>query len=150
MADAITSILGASGEAPEPALRNSLLALGFAQLILSLESLQRAETRVFNLSLADPAYDAELTRVEDLWADCAARLDLLADLPIATAPAGAPLVQIARLMQGWLLARRTCADQVGAPWLAREASKLIPCGETRLGWQTGLLIKQALSLSFRR
>ncbi len=146
MADLITNILRASGEAPDPALRSSRLAQGFARLILCLTSLQRAEAQVFEMSLADPAYDRELTRVEALWAECAERLDLLSHPPMPSEPALAPIVQTARLMRTWLSARSIYPDTVGAPWLAREASRLIPHGQSRLAWQTGVLIKQALAL----
>lgn len=146
MADAITTILRRNGEAPDPALQRCLLAQGFARLILDLASLQRAEARVFALSLAEPEHGAWLAEVEVLRDECAERLALLSDPPVEFEASSAPLVQAARLMQRWLAARSTHPDEVGAPWLSREATRMMPRGESRLSWQTGLLVRKGLGL----
>lgn len=146
MADAITTILRRHGEAPDPALQRCHLAQGFARLILSLASLQRAEARVFALSLAEPEHGAWLAEVEVIRDECAERLALLSDPPVEIEPTAAPLVQAARLMQHWLAARSTYPDEVGAPWLSRAATRMMPRGESRLSWQTGVLLQKGLSL----
>lgn len=114
MADAITIILRGTGEAPDPALQGCRVAQGFGRLILCLAALQRAEARVFQTSLGDPDHEARLTEVEALWAECSDRLALFAYPPMEPEPAAVPVVRAARLMQGWLAARSTFANQVGA------------------------------------
>ena len=146
MADALTTILRPSREAPDAALRACPHAQAFARLILCLVALQRAEARFFATSLADASHADRLAACDGLRDDMAARVSRLACLPTDPATAAAPLVSAARLMAAWLEARAAHDDAAGAAFLAREAQALKHRGESAAAWQVGYLVAKALTL----
>lgn len=142
MADDLTIILRASGEAPADALRTPMGDL-FARLVMRLTELRRAEAALFATSFADPAHAARLARSENLWQHVT---DLLGDAchtACRRGTADGPLVSAMDLMDRWLQLQPGRVPVDAGAQFAAEAARILPRGESVVAYQASFLISLA-------
>ena len=139
MADALTTILRPMGEAPHASLRASCIVQAFARVILCLRGARRAAT---GGGKGGKDLQTNSAARNEVRAELAARLDLIADPAVSVGPAEVPLIAAARLMLDDLNGR---SRGFGLSAIARTEVPSGPRGESDSSRQVGYLVAEALS-----
>lgn len=145
MADDLTIILRASREAPADALYGSA-GHAFAALVRRLERLCRAEAALHATSLADPAYDVQLTLSESVRGEVEVQLDHLLMQPLVADPVSQLLRSAAVVMHEWHYSPVAPDVETDLSALAHEVAMRLPDCTATEAKQVQLLIGQALAL----
>lgn len=139
MADALTTILRPTGEAPDATLHGSCIVQAFARAVLCLHGFRRGGTLRGEGRRNTPSVNAS-DFFSELRAELAARLDLIAEPAVAVAPVEAPLVAASRLMLDNLHLPAS-----GSELLAGTALSPASSGDDVCCRQVGYLVSEALS-----